>query len=253
MNEDIPFEASDRRLTLWDYQGDRHALLLRNVGEKGMPNLDVRAERVRYISLLTSMRGFEFVEPTEAEIERLKSILPDLDAASAKVICSEEKRHILVGENFAMSRNDWQHYESPFQQFMRPPLFSQDGFEPVERLAPPDKFFLVTNITDESVPATIPARFVQRLDCSWAPDCFLVEADLPTFGNQWIVSPRHIGIMFDTESWPLTVRISKILDAEPVNEGRAPSVAVEPLCIAKLFQTEAEAQAFASRHVRKKP
>ena len=113
---------SDRHFQVWEYLISHGQLLLRSpkfVGTLETPgqatNIDLVFVAVEYLSLPTTLKGIEFVEPTNKEINEAKKKLGrDLYISERViVILSAGQRYFIVGIRATTSENDWEGFDSP--------------------------------------------------------------------------------------------------------------------------------------------
>lgn len=115
--------SSDRIFKVWEYQVSHGQLLVRSpkapassFSPERTTNLDIAFSGVEYMALPRIMRGVELVLAEPAELEALAEIVEHpLDVQNVMIFRSSSHRFPVVASRMAVSENDWDVFESPFE------------------------------------------------------------------------------------------------------------------------------------------
>ena len=114
---------TERAFQLWEYQVSHGQLLIRSpkapateTSPELLTNVDLVCLGVDYMAVPRHLRGLELLPPTSDEIRHLEGLLGRAIAPdNIRILASGGKRFSVVASSFALSENDWDIFESPFE------------------------------------------------------------------------------------------------------------------------------------------
>ncbi len=119
----LELRAEDRQFQVWEYQVSHGQLLIRS--PKSPPteraperttNVDISFLGVEYMSVPRVLRGLVLEQATPEEVRELGALLGKAPERGAVVVlASAGRRFFVVAHSFAVSENDWDIFESPFE------------------------------------------------------------------------------------------------------------------------------------------
>ena len=123
MSANQPQIRSDRTFKVWEYQVSHAQLLVRSPKAPAteqspelLTNLDLVCLGVEYMAVPRLLHGIELLSATADEISELSDLLgKSIETNSVRVIASGGKRYPVVAASIALSENDWDIFESPFE------------------------------------------------------------------------------------------------------------------------------------------
>jgi len=118
-----PLIRSDRTFKVWEYQVSHGQLLIRSPKSPSteqsvelLTNIDLVCLGVEYMAVSSFLRGLELLPATANELNELGDLLGKaIEPNSVRVLASGGKRFPIVASSFALSENDWDIFESPFE------------------------------------------------------------------------------------------------------------------------------------------
>jgi hypothetical protein len=114
---------TERAFQLWEYQVSHGQLLIRSpkapateTSPELLTNVYLVCLGVDYMAVPRHLRGLELLPPTSDEIRHLEGLLGRAIAPdNIRIFASGGKRFSVVASSFALSENDWDIFESPFE------------------------------------------------------------------------------------------------------------------------------------------
>src|SRR5882757_8618623 len=123
MKTNLTSKKSDRVFKVWEYQISHGQLLIRSpkapatgTSPEFLTNVDLVCLGVDYVAVPRALNGLELLPPSPDEIRHFeillgKAIAPD----NIRILASGGKRFSVVASSYALSENDWDIFESPFE------------------------------------------------------------------------------------------------------------------------------------------
>ena len=115
--------TDNRDFKVWEYQISHGQLLIRSpkapatdTSPEHQTNVDLVFLGVEYMCLPRVFRGLTLDQATTEEVRTLKTILGKApEPGSVRMLVSGGKRFAVIAASVALSENDWDIFDSPFE------------------------------------------------------------------------------------------------------------------------------------------
>ena len=116
-------QYAHRVFELWEYQVSHGQLLIRSPKSPATPsdpeqltNVDLVFLGVEYLAVPRLFRGLELVSPTHEELGKIELLVGSkIEPTDVRILLSQGRRFPVVAFYMALSENDWDIFESPFE------------------------------------------------------------------------------------------------------------------------------------------